>query len=67
MASLTSLLSRQSVLRRGRSITALLVASGDRTRSILPFLPRSVRWILLFVLLLNYRALPMIWHCKSQP
>ncbi|KAF9512560.1 hypothetical protein BS47DRAFT_1345337 [Hydnum rufescens UP504] len=58
------LVSRRSFLHRARSITALLVTSGDRTRSILPFLPRSVRWTLLIVLLLNYRALPMIWHLR---
>src|SRR5258707_10478425 len=49
------------------NVLALLrLGRRDPTRSILPFLPRSLRFLLLLVLLLNYRALPFVWHRKSE-
>ena len=54
-----------SALAKATNILALLRLGGlDRKRSILPFLPRSLRFALLFILLLNYRALPFVWHRK---
>ena len=35
---------------------------GDSSRSILPFVPRPLRFLALLVLILNTRSLPFIWH-----
>ncbi|KAF8604534.1 hypothetical protein BDV93DRAFT_522250 [Ceratobasidium sp. AG-I] len=39
-------------------------SSGDSSRSILPFLPRPLKWLFLMVLLLNVRSWPGVWHAR---
>lgn len=39
---------------------------GDSSRSILPFVPRPVRYLLLLLLLVNARSFPLTWHCELQ-
>ena len=44
------------------SLLGLARPSSSPSSSILPTLPRSVRWLLVLIALLNYRALPGVWH-----
>ncbi|KZS90482.1 hypothetical protein SISNIDRAFT_415311 [Sistotremastrum niveocremeum HHB9708] len=41
-----------------------LLTPADSSRSILPFIPRPIRYILLFILLLNARSWPFVWHFR---
>ena len=55
------------------TMTALLhlvrshLTPSDSARSILPFVPRPLKWLVLLVLLINARGLPLIWHSTSPP
>lgn len=40
--------------------------TADSSRSVLPFVPRPLRFIFLLVLLLNVRSLPLVWHRKHS-
>lgn len=40
---------------------------ANSSKSILPFIPRSIRYALLVVLLANVRSWPFVWHCESIP
>ncbi|KAG8848276.1 hypothetical protein FRB96_001249 [Tulasnella sp. 330] len=33
-------------------------------KSILPFIPRPIKFLVLFIFLLNYRSWPFVWHLK---
>ncbi|KAL5485579.1 hypothetical protein ACEPAI_6620 [Sanghuangporus weigelae] len=38
--------------------------TGDHSRSVLPFVPRPLRILLLLILILNSRSLPFTWHFR---
>ncbi|CAE6449335.1 hypothetical protein ACGC1H_000200 [Rhizoctonia solani] len=40
------------------------LSPGDSTKSILPFVPRPIKWLILFIFLLNARSWPGVWHVR---
>ena len=46
-------------------LTSFVRSSASDSRSILPFLPRSLRWVLFLILLVNIRSWPGVWHGMS--
>ncbi|KAF8316483.1 uncharacterized protein EI90DRAFT_2912454, partial [Cantharellus anzutake] len=57
--------SEAALTRVSPILTFLRLGGADQSRSILPFLPRSLRYLLLVILLVNYRALPFVWHLRT--
>ncbi|ELU39645.1 hypothetical protein AG1IA_06326 [Rhizoctonia solani AG-1 IA] len=51
------------IARLLRQITSLLTPA-DSSKSILPFIPRPIKWFILFVFLFNARSWPGVWHSK---
>lgn len=47
--------------RLGGLINCARTSSGG-SRSILPFLPRPMKWLMLLIMLLNVRSWPGAWH-----
>ncbi|KAJ1300415.1 hypothetical protein OPQ81_005235 [Rhizoctonia solani] len=43
---------------------SFLLSPGDATKSILPFIPRPVKWFILFTFLFNVRSWPGVWHLR---
>ncbi|CAE6537903.1 unnamed protein product [Rhizoctonia solani] len=43
---------------------APLLSPGNSSKSILPFIPRPVKWFILFIFLLNARSWPGVWHLR---
>ncbi|CAE6358263.1 unnamed protein product [Rhizoctonia solani] len=41
-----------------------LLSPGDSSKSILPFIPRPIKWFVLFIFLLNARSWPGVWHMR---
>jgi len=39
-------------------------SSTDASRSILPFIPRPIKWFVLFLFVLNARSWPGVWHAR---
>ncbi|KAF8601041.1 hypothetical protein BDV93DRAFT_510315 [Ceratobasidium sp. AG-I] len=39
-------------------------SSSEASRSILPFIPRPVKWFALFLFVLNARSWPGVWHAR---
>lgn len=37
---------------------------GDSSKSILPFIPRPIRYLLVLLLVVNARSFPFAWHCE---
>ncbi|KAF8580358.1 hypothetical protein K439DRAFT_1393827, partial [Ramaria rubella] len=46
-------------------INRILAIAGCSTHSILPFIPRPLKWLFLFILLINSRGLPLTWHIRA--
>ena len=57
----------QTTLQLLRRFATMHWVGGDNSQSILPWLPRPLRWFLLFVLLLNSRSFPFVWHREYTP
>ncbi|QRW24017.1 glycoside hydrolase family 61 protein [Rhizoctonia solani] len=51
------------IARLLRQITSLLTPA-DSSKSILPFIPRPIKWFILFVFLFNARSWPGVWHMR---
>ncbi|CAE6441347.1 unnamed protein product [Rhizoctonia solani] len=51
------------IVRVLQQLTSLL-SPGDSSKSILPFIPRPLKWVILFVFLLNARSWPGVWHLR---
>ena len=43
----------------------LRLSGGNASQSILPFIPRPIRFLLFLILLLNCRSFPFLWHSES--
>ncbi|CAE7085804.1 unnamed protein product [Rhizoctonia solani] len=43
---------------------APLLSPGESTKSILPFIPRPIKWFILLIFLLNARSWPGVWHLR---
>ncbi|CEL58632.1 hypothetical protein RSOLAG1IB_08694 [Rhizoctonia solani AG-1 IB] len=41
-----------------------LLTPGDSSKSILPFIPRPIKWLVLLVFLFNARSWPGVWHMR---
>ncbi|KAH7335789.1 hypothetical protein B0J17DRAFT_616854 [Rhizoctonia solani] len=41
-----------------------LLSPGDSSKSIFPFIPRPMKWLILFIFLLNARSWPGVWHLR---
>ncbi|KAF8604533.1 hypothetical protein BDV93DRAFT_605846 [Ceratobasidium sp. AG-I] len=48
------------------SFTRFVGSSASDSQSILPFLPRPLRWALFVVLLVNVRSWPGVWHARGM-
>lgn len=45
-----------------QTLLSAMNLSGDK----IPFVPSTLRWILALLAVLNYRALPGLWHRKHS-
>ncbi|KDQ21709.1 hypothetical protein BOTBODRAFT_61344 [Botryobasidium botryosum FD-172 SS1] len=45
------------------NLLAVLKSNGSQ-KSILPFVPRPLKWLFLLLLVLNTRSLPLAWHAR---
>jgi len=45
------------------NLLMVLKSSGSQ-KSILPFIPRPLKWLFLLLLMLNARSLPLAWHAR---
>lgn len=44
---------------------ALADDMAESSKSIIPFLPRPLKYFILLIIFANFRSWPFVWHCKS--